>query len=159
MLELRIRAGQPAIPLYDLSAALGRSEAARTVADQIEAMMALLDDLDGDCDYEEPNLEDSFIAHNPNGPGCPVSDAGDPAWIEWESRGRDKLVSHARDANGQTLHEDDEDDDPAEDDCEDRCGAGEDRIASDSVSAIWSNGHRHKAGSDDDAEDDDRIVA
>lgn len=53
MLDLRIIAdGQP-LPLFDLPAVLGRAQAAKEVGDQIEALMAFLDDLGGDPDLEE----------------------------------------------------------------------------------------------------------
>jgi hypothetical protein len=55
MLDLRIITGATTIPIYDLPAALGRHAAAKEVADQIEALMAFLDDLDGDPDLEEGN--------------------------------------------------------------------------------------------------------
>ena len=70
----------------------------------------LLDTLDGDTDQEDENdLE-------------PDDDAkGDPAWIEWHTRGRHKTGRFnseriARDCHGSMLHEDAEDDDPREED-------------------------------------------
>ncbi|MEI5687740.1 hypothetical protein [Sphingomonas kyungheensis] len=55
MLQLQIIAGAKALPIYDLPAALGAQAAAKEVADQIEALMAFLDDLGGDPDLEEGN--------------------------------------------------------------------------------------------------------
>ena len=170
MLELRIIAGQPAIPLFALPATIGRAEAARTVGEQIEAMMAMLDDLDGDPDDEEPGLEDSFVIHRADGPGCPISDVGDPAWIEWDSRGRHRLQSLARDAFGIALHEDDEDADPAEidddaeDDDSDRCAAGDDMMRAGPTTHVidWrpptSASAGHEPGCEDDAEPENRAA-
>lgn len=76
MLELQIIAGAKAMPIFDLPAALGRANAAREVGDTIDALMAFLDDLDGDPDLEEPGNEDSFLPHRAAGPGCPIADAG-----------------------------------------------------------------------------------
>jgi hypothetical protein len=58
----------------------------------------LLDTLDGDPEAEDgTDLEDDF-ALTPNAelsgegaPGCPIADAHDPSWIEWNKRGRNKL--------------------------------------------------------------------
>lgn len=80
------------------------------ISDAIEILIDVLDLLGGD-----PDLEDNADAE-------PDDDAkGDPAWIEWQSRGRHKLgrcggEKLTRDRFGNACHEDDEDDDPAEDD-------------------------------------------
>lgn len=67
----------------------------------------LLDVLDGDPDREDGgDLE----------PDC--DGKGDPAWLEWHTRGRHKSGRYggeklARDRYGNAAHEDAEDDDPA----------------------------------------------
>lgn len=84
---------------------------------QIEAFLAvaidLLDTIDGDPDAEEPDLEDSFVLHPADGPGCPVADShSDQAWIEWHTmRG-----SMKRGPSPNPGHEDAEEDDEAEED-------------------------------------------
>ena len=106
--------------------------------DDVErAVDMLIDRLDaaaGDPDLE-PNgdeldgngCEDDFGRHKPDGlAGCPIADPGathedsmgDPAWIEWQTRGSRKVDRYgaerlARDATGNPLHEAVEDDDPA----------------------------------------------
>ena len=129
MLELRIIAGRQAVPVFDLPAALGRRGAAKEIGDQIEALMAFMDDLGGDPDLEEDNEDTEHCGREPD------EDAqGDMAWIEWQSRGSHKLAGGAevvgRDLQGLLIHEDAEDDDPAEDDGEDRCEAADDEVTS-----------------------------
>lgn len=53
MLELRILNGAQAMPLFDLPALLGRKGAAKELGDQIETLIAFMDQLGGDCDLEE----------------------------------------------------------------------------------------------------------
>jgi hypothetical protein len=53
----------------------------RPLLDRLVArMIEHLDDLDGDADHEEPDLEDSFVlswyTRALDGPGCPISDPG-----------------------------------------------------------------------------------
>lgn len=85
--------------------------------DQLEGFIAvaidLLDLADPDPDAEETGLEDSFMDHPADGPGCPVADSGsDQAWPEWTS-----LRKHQRRGPlASPGHEDDEDDDAAEED-------------------------------------------
>ncbi len=71
MLELRIISGAQTMPIFDLPAALGRSKAAREIGDTIEGLMAFLDDLSGDADFEDGGDDE------PDGTGD-----GDVAWIE-----------------------------------------------------------------------------
>ena len=87
----------------------------------ITVAIGLLDVLDGDPDTETiTNVEDEGIdplLAEGAGPGCPVADGGDAAWIEWHRmRGSQKdgpnLTGNIFGRSG----EDDEDDDPAEDD-------------------------------------------
>ena len=86
------------------------------IADAIEIMLDFLDVLGGEADLEEPGLEDSFMTHEADGPGCPIADAGGPTWTEWQTRGRYKLSrggtekATRRDDNPDQS-EDDEDDD------------------------------------------------
>ncbi|WP_380941810.1 hypothetical protein [Sphingomonas floccifaciens] len=44
------------------------------IGDAIEALIARLDALDGDLDYEVTGAEDDFMDHGADGPGCPVAD-------------------------------------------------------------------------------------
>ena len=129
------------------------------IADAIEIMLDFLDVLGGEADLEEPGLEDSFMDHAADGPGCSVADAGGPSWTEWQTRGRHKLsrggtekASRRDDIPDQ--HEDDEDDDPdtgIEDDplgCdpeEDRCLAGDDMIRSGAIIATGIYGFNYAA--------------
>lgn len=117
--------------LADLFAAFDRDDMELGV----ELLLAQLDAEDGDPDREhdgdeldgDPVAEDEFTSHALDtmwgGPGCPLSEcgvseptaAGDPAWIEWTSRGRHKIERYggevlARDAIGNIKREDDEDD-------------------------------------------------
>jgi hypothetical protein len=62
----------------------------------VEVAIGLLDAMDGDADEEAngdeldgSSAEDEFTRHEPNGPGCPIADAGEDeghseqaAWIE-----------------------------------------------------------------------------
>ena len=104
MLELKIKTGRKHIPIFDLPTVMGRREAAREVGDQIETLLAFIDDLDGD-----PDLEDSGDEH-------------DSAWVEWSTM----QGSQKAGANLLAGHEDDEDDDPAEDGDIDCCAARDD---------------------------------
>lgn len=134
MLELRIIAGAQAITPFDLPALLGRKGAARELGDTIDALIAFMDDLDGDPDLEETDAEDSFapslralaFAH---GAGCSISDAG----------------------GGDIV-------DQPHDEEEDRCAAGDDMIEAGPIldRGNWLAGNRHvrdfAIGSEDDAE-------
>lgn len=151
MLELRILNGAQAMPLFDLPALLGRKQAAREVGDQIEALIAFMDDLGGDPDMEEDNEDVEHCGREPD------DDAqGDGAWIEWHTRGSHKLRNDAEligyDKTGWPLHEDAEDDDPTEDDDSDRCSAGDDHITSGAVAMRewWQN--KRNPGDEVDAE-------
>jgi hypothetical protein len=76
----------------------------------------LLDVLDGDPDREGECSEDEVSRCTDlgrpvpgDGPGCDIADAGENAWIEWQTmRGSQK-----RGSNITQAHEDAEDDDPA----------------------------------------------
>lgn len=83
MLDLRIVADGRAILLSDLPSVLGGDVAAREIADQIEGLIAFLDDLGGDPDVELNGDEvdgtageDDFYPHTDwrDQPGCPISD-------------------------------------------------------------------------------------
>lgn len=106
MLELRIiRAGQP-LPVFALPGLLGRHGARREIGDQIHNLINFLDMLDGDTDLEDDDpLENDAPA--------------DPAYAEWDTRGRHKLaMSYSGMAGYEPVHpfEDAEDSDPLEDD-------------------------------------------
>lgn len=82
---------------------------AHEIAEAVEVLIDVLDLLGGD-----PDLEDS-------GDLEPDDDAkGDPAWLEWNTRGRHKTGRYggeklARDRYGNAVHEDaEEDDDPGQ---------------------------------------------
>lgn len=110
MLELRVKAGRRVLPIFDLPAALGRREAAREIGDQIDALIAFMDDLSGD-----PDLEADMSDFEPDDDGG----RGDVSWTEWHTRGRHKTDQFGSEARaGQPgryyLQEDDEDDDPTE---------------------------------------------
>lgn len=86
MLDLRIIAdGQPLSPL-ELVMKMGRPAAAFEIGEQIEALIATLDQLDGDNDIEANGDEldgamgeDDFKTHNVAWPmpGCPLADPGE----------------------------------------------------------------------------------
>lgn len=89
MLDLRIVAEGRAIPLFDLPSIVGGDVAAREIADQIEGLIAFLDDLGGDVDIEADGDEldgtggeDDFVDFRRSGisehPGCPIGDPGEP---------------------------------------------------------------------------------
>lgn len=149
MLELRIQAGQPAIPLMALPMAIGREQTVRTVGEQIEAMLALLDELDGD-----PDLEDGGD-YEPD-PDREVS------YSEWHTRGRFKTFGGGTEMSATVqTSDDDEDDDPAEhddsaeDDDEDCCAAADDDVRSGASPGYrdWMRrAHAIEIGSEDDAE-------
>lgn len=139
MLELKIKTGRKHIPIFDLPAALGRAQACREIGDQVDALIAFLDDLGGDPDLEDSEagmsnidacgrlLDASIIGLIHDEDLEPDADAqGDQSWIEWHTRGSRKTDRGAeplgRNIDGQLLTEDDEDDDPAEqDDHEGQC--------------------------------------
>lgn len=82
-----------------------------TVHAMIDGLIQWLDGQDGDTDLEEVDAEDSFVLSwyaQDARPGCPVSDPGEYAYPEWQSRGRHKNPNYA----GTLPHEDAEDDDP-----------------------------------------------
>ncbi len=113
MLELKIKAGRRSIPIFDLPTALGRKGAYREIGDQIDALIALMDDWQGDVDLEEDD-----------DPGGNIVDEKHDAlsWPEWHTlppqhRGSGnytgKLLDHV---DRGIAHEDDEEDDAAEED-------------------------------------------
>jgi hypothetical protein len=148
MLELRIMAGAQPISPFDLPALLGRRGAALELGDTIDALIAFMDDLSGDCDLED------------GGDDEPDDDAkGDPSWPEWHTRAHLKVQRTADDdhepiygESGRQTLEDDEDDDS------DRCAAGDDMMEAGPVSrrGEWQDDdhreHRRTIGSEDDAE-------
>ncbi|CAN5348756.1 hypothetical protein BH10PSE12_BH10PSE12_18780 [soil metagenome] len=113
MLELRVKAGRRALPIFDLPALLGKEQAVKEIGEQVDALIAFIDDLGG-----EPDDEDG-------GDDEPDDDAkGDQSCIEWTTmRGSQKAGS-----NIPAGHEDEEDDDPREDDGSDRCAARDDDL-------------------------------
>lgn len=82
----------------------------------VSVAIALMDEVDGDPDKEGECSEDEVSRCTDmgrpvfaDGPGCDIADAGENAWIEWQTmRGSQK-----RGPNVTQAHEDDEDDDPA----------------------------------------------
>lgn len=61
MLELKIKAGRRSIPIFELPAALGRRQAYQEIGDQVDALIAFLDDLQGDVDLEDSEASMSNI--------------------------------------------------------------------------------------------------
>ncbi|GFZ89619.1 MULTISPECIES: hypothetical protein [Sphingobium] len=51
---------------------LSRPELGRLVQRMIDRM----DEMDGDPDLEQEGMEDDWVRHKANGPGCPISDPG-----------------------------------------------------------------------------------
>jgi len=95
------------VPPAAVSRILSRFDRARLGA-FISVAIDLLDAAEGDDDLEVTGLEDDFIAHAPDGPGCPVGDIDhctadddDPAKLVGDYRAGDP--------------DDREDDDPAGD--------------------------------------------
>lgn len=127
MLQLKIKAGRKHIPIFDLPAALGRRAAYEELVDQVDALIAFMDDLQGDVDLEDGNDDE------------PDTDAmGDQSWPEWhtlplQQRRTGNTRGKALPECWFTPLEDDEDSDPAEDGDSDYCLAGEDRITGGSV--------------------------
>lgn len=139
MLQLKIKAGRRHIPIFDLPAALGRAEAYREIGDQIDALIAFMDDLQGDVDLEDGNDDE------------PDGDAmGDQSWPE-DPRARSAMF-------GSTIsyQEGDEDDDPLEDDDSDRDASGDDWIAGGNLNCsdpVYPGAHEASGVSEDDEED------
>ena len=140
MLELRILNGAQALPLFDLPAVLGRRRAAREVGDQIEALIAFMDELGGD-----PDLEDGGDME-PDG-----TDLGDQAWPEGVRQDRFGMTG----MYGRYLED-------AEEDDSDCCTAGDDVGSSETTG--FAAGPRwlreagragFRIGDDVDAEDGD----
>jgi hypothetical protein len=143
MLELRILNGAQALPLFDLPALLGRKRAAKEVGDQIETLIAFMDQLGGDPDLEDGNDREA-------------DDERDLSYPEWHTRSR-KATRTGYEMSDTTGTDDDEDSDPKEEDDDDSCQAGDDEPRSG-----YSPPYRHivlcgrayhpRIGDDDDAE-------
>lgn len=148
MLDLRIIAAGQALPVFDLPAALGRRGAAKEVGEQIDALIAFLDDLGGD-----PDLEDSHDAE--------MDDTDGEGFTYPEFHTMPQIDQRAGRIVGRSIGsawpaDDAEMDDEAEDDDPDSCDAGDD-----SITGGVAPQYRHYAaitgwngyvGSDDDAE-------
>jgi hypothetical protein len=135
MLELRILNGAQALPLFDLPALMGRKRAAKEVGDQIEALIAFMDNLGGDPDVEEDDDAGTDLDRGEGG-----------SWIEQH---RASMVN--------SDCEDGEDSDPNEDDGEDCCRAGDDNPVSGyapgyDLSALCGKLYGPPAGCEDDGE-------
>lgn len=113
MLELKIKHGRRHIPIFDLPAAMGRRQAVEELSDQIDAMIAFMDDLSGDPDLEEDDDAGGDILDEPH---------DGLTWPEWhtlppQQRGAGNYTGTPLPGVGLGFdHEDFEDDDPAEDD-------------------------------------------
>lgn len=113
MLELKIKHGRRHIPIFDLPAAVGRRQAAEELGDQIDALIAFMDDLSGDPDHEEDDDAGGDILDEPH---------DGLTWPEWHTLPPQQRA--AGNYTGKLLpgvglgfdHEDFEDDDAAEDD-------------------------------------------
>lgn len=149
MLQLKIKAGRRHIPIFDLPAALGRKAAYEEIGDQVDALIAFMDDLQGDVDLED------------GGDDEPDTDAmGDQSWPEWhtlpaQQRRTGNSRGKALPESWFTPLEDDEDSDPAEDSDSDYCLAGDDRIMGGSVADPDLFRVAHGVGDETDAEDGD----
>jgi hypothetical protein len=70
----------------------------------IEALMASLDERDGDPDEESTGAEDDFVQgpySDMRGPGCEVSDAGEMVGDEHDhNSSEDDFIAHAADGPG-----------------------------------------------------------
>lgn len=135
MLELKIKAaGRRYVAPEGLRKALGAERAREKLADAIEALIAQMDLIDSDPDFEEDDLEDSFqLSERASSIAttCPAHDVEQDSgsWTEWHTRGRHKDSLGNVAANGRILHEDAEEDDaPEEDDHSGQCT--EDEISS-----------------------------
>ena len=139
MLELKIKAGRRNIPIFDLPAALGRAEAYREIGDQIDALIAFMDDLQGDVDLEDGNDDE------------PDGDAmGDQSWPE-DPRARSAMLGSSI-----SYQEGDEDDDPLEDDDSDRDASGDDWMAAGNLNCggMMIPGEDEMVGASEDDEED-----
>lgn len=98
MLELRVISGTSAVPLSYLPSLMGRRNARVEIGDQIETLIAFMDAMDGDPDFEDAtDAEDDFNITDgaravASGAGCEISDAGgcehdgrEPSWTEASS--------------------------------------------------------------------------
>lgn len=116
MLELKIKAGRRSIPIFDLPAALGTKAAYRELGDQIDALIAFMDDLGGDPDLEDDDPAGGNIVDEPH---------DGVSWPEWQTlppqqRGAGDYRGKYFERQYGLDHEDDEHDDAAEED--DECG-------------------------------------
>lgn len=170
MRELRIKAGRRTIPIFDLPAALGRKQAAKEIGDQVDALIAFLDDLGGDPDLEDGEGVDCVNKRGRLLPGVsipitqdedrePDDDHSDASWPEWQTlpaatwRTGNQWGSLLPFMAGR-FHEDDEDDDPPEDSDSDRDASGDDWIASGNLNCSDLIYLDEVAGDEADAERD-----
>ena len=86
----------------------------------IAVALDLIDTLDGDPDLENAtDLEDDF-ALSPqargyaDGPGCPVADAAENAWVEW-----DRMRGAQKSGHNLTFGDEDAEEDDGDGDCTD----------------------------------------
>jgi hypothetical protein len=81
----------------------------RTIELLAEMFVGFLDIIEPEPDCETTDLEDDFVEHVENGPGCEVADAGGHSWIERKDQTRDPFAGHGPSTIG--AHEDAEDED------------------------------------------------
>jgi hypothetical protein len=110
----------------------------------VEVLIALMDIADPDPDLEDATDAEDDHALSPvakhfaaPGPGCDIADAGENAWIEWNTM----RASQKRGPNITQPHEDDEDDDPAEED--DPSGQCDEDGINTSRRIVFSHGTSH----------------
>lgn len=141
MLELRIITGKTAVPLFDLPALMGRSGARQEIGDQIESLIAFMDDLDGDSDFEDAldteDDEPTFYARvaGNDGPGCSIADVGgcehdgrEPSWTEASSLRGNVVAGSICDDDEDNGDREGVDDDTEPNGDEQDTGNGEDEI-------------------------------
>jgi len=105
------------------------------IADAIELLVGMLDTAQPCAECEESGIEDSFMEHPADGPGCSVADQDAGAWVEWTSL---RAVGKRR-ANSTFGEEDAEDDDGGGDDDRSEDTPGFDR-ASRALANIFGEG-------------------
>jgi hypothetical protein len=113
-----------ATPLLPSLAAILAQFDRQAIESTVETLIELMDRDDGEPDAEDDDPDSENEARR---------EGADPSWSEWHTRGNRRVGEHGsepvRGRCGNVLHEDAEDDDPAEDDGEDACGALDDDLS------------------------------
>jgi hypothetical protein len=91
-----------------------------SMGEAVTRLVDIMDELQGDPDLEnvggseEEQFEDWTRASD-YGPGDPIADGGDIAWVEWDKMRGSQKRGPCLTGSPLRFNEDDEDDDPAED--------------------------------------------